>query len=159
MASDFFPQLGEAAAGFLEELAVCLRSLQMSELLAWNGEVAFLSSHRPLLTWKGRTFSTLAWKRGVPNLDNTNVWTFFLKVYTATEFDWKNAVDFEDHWTGTIKEEYTNSSNKNIQLFFLSIGWYLSAFPPFSLLSQFNESAKNRFVHWCAKSKTNFLVI
>lgn len=37
MASDFYffsPQLGEAAVGFLEELAVCMCSLQMSQLLA-----------------------------------------------------------------------------------------------------------------------------
>lgn len=92
-------------------------SLQMSQLLAWNREVAFLSSHVPLLmNAKGR-FSTLAWKRGVPNLDCTNVWGFFFKAYAAIELDSKNAVDFKDHWTGTIRKNpngWQSCSCKNL---------------------------------------------
>lgn len=101
----FFPHPGEAVAGFLEELAVCMSDLQMSQLLAWNGEIAFLSSHVPLFMWRGDTRSMSPWKRGIPNLDYAKVWDFFLKAYTALEFDSKHSVDFKDHWTGTTKEE------------------------------------------------------
>lgn len=38
-------------------------------------------------------------------MDYTNVWSFSLKAYTAIEFDSENTVDFEEHWTGTTKEE------------------------------------------------------
>lgn len=50
-----------------------------------------------LLILRGDTFSTLAWKRGVPKLDCTDVWRFFLKAYIAREFDSKKTADFEDH--------------------------------------------------------------
>lgn len=50
-----------------------------------------------LLILRGDTFSTLVWKRGVPKLDCTDVWRFFLKAYIGIEYDSKNTADFEDH--------------------------------------------------------------